>query len=151
MSVKYYTSSVPASISISRIEKLLVEIGAIHINKSYENNELRAISFVIIKNGRTYPFKLPARVNAIYKVLWSKVKRPKSDTKNRIKSQSERTAWRLVHEWVDMQITMIKLEQADFIELFLPHLYNYAKDQSYYETLVDTGLQKLLPRNHKTE
>ena len=98
----------------------------------------------MIVEGKTIPFKLPAKIGAVKKVLMAQVKRPQPGTKDRIAAQSERTAWKLIHEWVQIQITMIKLDQAEFIELFLPHVYDFKNDKSYYETLKESGFKQLI-------
>jgi hypothetical protein len=141
--LKYYTSTVPAIRSIQKIELALVEAGAHDINKKYEGTELKAISFLMTIEAKTVPFKLPARINSVRKVLWDNVKRPATGTKERIKKQAERTAWRIVQEWVDIQLTMIKLDQAEFLELFLPHVYDYHKDQSFFHTLKSNKYKSL--------
>ena len=67
--LKNYTSSVPADRSISKIERLLVSVGATNISKQYEEGKLVSISFLINVNNNTMPFKLPAKVSAVEKVL----------------------------------------------------------------------------------
>ena len=109
MKIKNYTSSVPANTSVMRIEQLLVKAGAQDINKKYEGQELKAISFLMMVGGNVIPFKLPAKIKSVEKVLMSQIKRPQPGTRDRIKAQSERTAWKLVHEWVQIQMTMIQL------------------------------------------
>lgn len=141
--IKNYTSQVPAEKSISRIEKLLVEVGALNINKSYENGTLRAIIFLISVRGNTMMFKLPAKVEIVERVLKNDVKRPRPGTYERISEQAERTAWKIVLDWVEAQIAMIKLEQAEFIEVFLPYHYSPELNQTLFERL-ESGNFKLL-------
>ena len=45
-------------------------------------------------------FQLPAKVDDCFKVLFTEVKRPQSDTKKRIMQQAERTAWKIISDWV---------------------------------------------------
>lgn len=118
--IKNYTSSVPASQSMARIEELLVKAGARDIHKSYNNNhECDAIVFVMVVPGVVQPlyFKLPAKVEACYNALWKihckSVKRPQEGTKKTIREQAARTAWKIIHDWVDLQLTLIELDQAE--------------------------------------
>lgn len=102
MNLKNYTSEVPAARSISRIEEKLVEIGAKNINKEYNDDKsLKGIKFLIDVNGQTIAFELPAKVSTVFKVLWEEVKRPNAGTKDRVRAQAERTAWKLISDWVD--------------------------------------------------
>jgi hypothetical protein len=144
MNIKNYTSGVPAERSINRIEKILVEMGATSVNKQYDSNKkIEAIAFLIIVNGNTIPFKLPAKASEVESVLIKSVKRMTEGTRMRIREQSERTAWKLVSEWVEIQMSMIQLKQADFIEVFLPYVYDYAQNKTFYQSIKDGGFKQL--------
>ncbi|WP_343302876.1 hypothetical protein AAHN97_15120 [Chitinophaga niabensis] len=121
MNLKNYTSEVPPDLSVSRIERKLVEIGATNISKRYEDGTLVAISFVILQNGTSIVLQLPARVERVFEVMWREVKRPVAGTKARTKEQAERTAWKIVSDWVDVQASMVLLEQAELLQVFLPY------------------------------
>lgn len=151
MNIKNYTSTVPASTSIGRIEKYLVEAGATDISKRYENAICTSIRFRILHKTPDNPtlgipifFELPAKVDACYKVLYAEVKRPNSDTKQRVREQAERTAWKIVSDWVEVQLTMIKLEQAELLQVFLPYVYNPETDKTFFNQLKETGYKALL-------
>lgn len=95
MNIKNYTSTVPASTSISRIQKVLVELGATDISMKYDPTTkiLMAISFRIVITGQMPMFfQLPAKVGPCFDVLWKEVKRPQPDTKRKTFEQAERTA-----------------------------------------------------------
>lgn len=143
MNIKNYTSGVPAEKSISRIEKILVEMGATSVNKQYEGKKIVSITFLIAVNGNTIPFKLPAKASEVYDVLRDEIKRPRGGTLEKLMEQSERTAWKLVCEWVEIQMSMIKLKQADFIEVFLPYVYDYANNKTFYQSIKDGGFKQL--------
>ncbi len=143
MNLKNYTSQVPADRSISRIERMLVEIGANNINKQYTDGQLKALSFLVIVNGNTLAFRLPAKVDVVQRVLWDEVKRPQSGTRQRIRGQAERTAWKIVCDWVETQTAMIKLEQAEFAEMFLPYVYSPELDQTFYERIKESDFKLL--------
>jgi hypothetical protein len=144
MNIKNYTSGVPAERSINRIEKILVEMGATSVNKQYnKDKKIEAIAFLIIVEGNTIPFKLPAKASEVESVLIKSVKRMTEGTRMRIREQSERTAWKLVSEWVEIQMSMIQLKQADFIEVFLPYVYDYAQNKTFYQSIKDGGFKQL--------
>lgn len=125
-----------------RIEKQLISIGATSINKSYESGKLGAIKFLIVVNGVTVVFDLKARVNKVYDVLWSEIKRPQPGTKERIMLQAERTAWKLLADWVDVQASMIYLEQADTLQIFLPYAM-VNNNETVYDKIIKGGLKLL--------
>ena len=121
MNLKNYTSTVAASTSMARIEKKLVEIGASQVNKEYKNQICVGVKFEIEVKGVPVSFELPAKVDTVYKVMRSEVKRPNENTDTRIKEQAERTAWKIIADWVDVQASMIYLEQAEVLQVFMPY------------------------------
>jgi hypothetical protein len=145
MNLKNYTSEVPAITSMGRIERCLVEAGATDISKKYEDGICRAIRFRMPINNIPVFFELPARVDSCYKVLWADVKRPRPDTKKKIEQQAERTAWKIICEWVECQLSMIKLEQAEALQVFLPYVWDPAKEETFFEKLKKTNYKALLP------
>lgn len=142
--IKNYTSTVPANRSISYIEHRLVKHGARDIIKRYgPGGELAEVCFTIVTQGRRIPFKLPARVDRVGKVLMGEVRRPRPDTEKRIKAQAERTAWKLLHDWVDIQLSLVELGQVEFLEVFLPYVYDAAKEQTFFERMKSGGYKLL--------
>ena len=71
--------------------------------------------------------------------------RAQPQTRKKIPAQAERTAWKIVLDWVEVQLSMIELAQVEFMEVFLPYLYNGVTQQTYFETLKKQGIAKLLP------
>lgn len=135
MNLRNYTSSVPMNDSIARIEQMLVEAGANHIAKSYEKERVVGILFQLMINGNPLTFKLPAKVEPVYKSL-IKLRRKKTPAIEKgVMAQAERTAWKLVYDWVSVQLAMIQLEQAEAAEVFFPYLWNPATSQTYFAML----------------
>lgn len=144
VNIKNYTSGITASKSVSKIEELLVSMGAQNINKSYKNGKLDAISFLINVNGNTVPFKLPAKVDQVSEALLKTYKRLTPIARRNVAEQAERTAWKICSDWVEIQATMIKLQQAEFVEVFLPYVYKVEQDQTFFESLKASNYKKLL-------
>lgn len=145
--IKNYTSTVPASRSVNRIEELLVRHGAKNILKIYDNDHrLVSVAFIMIMKdtGNEMPFKLPARVDKVESKLRGSIKKPRKGTLNKVSEQAERTAWRLLSEWVEIQLSLVELDQAEFIEIFMPYIYDHAKQQTYYDKIKSNNYRGLL-------
>lgn len=142
--IKNYTSGVAADRSVSKIEQTLVDLGATNISKQYIDGKLAAISFLILVNGNTVPFKLPARVDKVREALRKSYKRISTPALRKITEQADRTAWKIVSDWVEIQATLIRLEQAEFLEVFLPYAYKIEQDQTFFERLKSTNYKALL-------
>ena len=146
MALKNYTSQTSASSSISWIENKLTRSGAKQILKMYDiDGRVQGLAFIIPINGVGMSFKLPAQVDACEKTLKSEVRRPRADTFKRIKKQAERTAWKIVADWLDAQMAMIELSQVEFLQVFMPYLYSHAQEKTFYQISMEKGIQKLLP------
>lgn len=145
--IKNYTSSVAADKSILAIERLLIGIGARNIAKEYDHvGKVESVCFSI-PNPRgegVVPFKLPAKKDAIIKLFLKNQRWPTAAQKTKAEDQAERTAWKNVKELVELQTTMIKLEQVEFMEVFLPYAYNMQQRKTIFEMAKENSFQKLL-------
>ena len=142
MKIRNYTSEVPAARSVGRIEALLVEFGAKNISKAYDDHKtLEAIMFDLPRpDGNSFAIKLPAHVEKmvpeIQKLhprwqLWE------------VKEQAERTAWKLMTEWVEIQLSLIQMQQAEPLEIFMPYVYCRQRERTYYELVALNGFKAL--------
>jgi hypothetical protein len=127
----------------NHIEDRLVKQGAKNILKIYENEKLTGIAFIIDMGGKEMPFRLPARVERVEKRLREQVSRPRKETLSRISDQASRTAWKLLSDWVDIQMSLIELDQVEFIEVFMPYLYDFNKKITLFEKMKSSGFSLL--------
>lgn len=146
MPLKNYTSQVSAERSIARIEQQLSRYGASQILKMYDaNRRLEAIAFILPVEDVNMSFKLDAKVARVEVVLKKRIHRPRPGTLKRLAEQAERTAWKIESDWLDAQMAKIELSQTEFMEVFMPYLYNHADKRTYFEIVKEKGFQKLLP------
>lgn len=145
MNIKNYTSTIEASRSMAKIEELLVEIGATNINKQYENKVCTGITFLLYDQQllQTLPFHLKAQVEECFQILWKDVKRPRPDTKTTLQHQANKTAWKILSDWTQIQCSMILLGQAKPLQMFLPFMYDSNANETLFDK-VTNGKIKLL-------
>lgn len=144
MNLKNYTSTVASAKSIANIEEMLVKAGATDISKKYEKGACVAITFrMYIKAAHVVFFKLPAKVDHCFNVFWNSRQQKRQEHKKGVMEQAERTAWKIVADWVAIQLSMIMLEQAEPLQVFLPYAYDPAKDETLYEKIVNSDLKLL--------
>lgn len=150
--LKNYTSEVPAMRSVARIEELLAEAGALGVMKEYSpdgNGKPISITFKmeIPHTGMTV-IKLPANVPMVHETMWRDYKSgPYNSRKNKtskdFEAQAERTAWRIMQDWVEVQLSLIKLNQIDALQAFLPYCFDGT--HTLYEKAKAGGFAALLP------
>lgn len=144
--LKNYTSEVPAIQSVAYIEAKLVQFGATDILKKYaEDKKLIGISFIIVVGGVEVPFRLPARLAECEEVLFRTIRRPRPDSRRLCRQQAERTAWKILADWVDAQMAMTELAQVSLMEVMLPYVFNPSTQQTLFESLKATDFKALLP------
>jgi hypothetical protein len=138
MRIKNYTTDVPASRTQYEIEQLLVASGAEAIMKNYRGDgKVEALAFKY--QGRGY--KLPANLDRAIAVLeeipgWSR--RGRDDRE----AQGERISWRVIKDWLEAQIALMKIGQAEFEQVMLPYMWDGR--QSLYDKLKGSGF--MLPK-----
>jgi len=146
--IKNYTSGVPVSRTVSRIEECLAEAGASGITKSYTDGKLTALCFrVELPNTKTVDIRLPANADAVYESLKSQVKRPRSGTLEKLREQAERTSWKLMQDWTEIQLSLIQLQKIDFLQVFLPYVWD--GQQSFYHAIKGNNFKALPPSYHQ--
>lgn len=168
--LKNYTCEVPVSQTIYRIEQVLIKCGVSGIAKEYKgsNGEITAITFQIKLDGQpAFTIRLPADTAGAWQALWldyadgdkltsdgnsiawSMGRGQKKKTKASFKDQAERTAWKLMQDWVEVQLSLIQMKQADFIQVFLPYVWNGR--QTFYQTIKESGYRAMLPEKCEVE
>lgn len=145
MKIRNYTSSVPSSESQRQIEKLLVEFGAQKISKTYLNGKVVAMVFELPLPGPALgfvPVRIPARADEVAIVLKREVPALRNNA-DRLRDQSERTAWKLMLDWVHLQLSLISMRQVQPLEVFLPYVYDPRGNRTFYESLESGNFKAL--------
>ena len=146
--IKNYTSSVPVERTIMRIESVLVQGGATNISKDYKEGTLKAIFFsIVMPDGKRVSIRLPANADKVYEVMQARIKKPRKLTMFKVVQQADRTAWKLVQDWVEVQMSLITMQKADFLQVFLPYVWD--GNRTFYTSLKESNF-KLLSQNNGT-
>jgi hypothetical protein len=152
MKLKDYTSQVPVQATVARIEMALASSGVTGIQKEYDGfGSLAAICFSVAVEDqrpgggplRSVTVRLPVNVKAVEKVLTAEIKRPRKGTALRVKDQAQRTAWKLMQDWVEVQLSLIKMQQAEWLQVFLPYLYDTRTHQDFFAQLKASNFKAL--------
>lgn len=142
MKIKNYTSTVPVGQTVARIEQMLAEAGASGIMKDYTAGKLTSLSFrIATPTGKAFTVRLPANAATVCAVMLREWKKPTEATKRRLADQSERTAWKLIQDWVAVQLSLIHMEQADVLQVFMPYVWD--GEATFYERVRATGYKQL--------
>jgi hypothetical protein len=146
MKLKNYTSGINAETTIARIEARLAAAGASGITKLYgPDKRLSSLSFHFEMGGKIFNIKVPANAASCYQAMLKEhtLNHPKmrNGTLETLKEQAHRTAWKLVQDWIDVQISMIVMQQAEFLQVFMPYVWD--GEQTYFEMVKGGGFRAL--------
>ena len=140
--MKNYTSAVPVSRTVARIEEYLAKAGASGIMKEYCDGKLTALSFsLLVGSGKKISIRLPAKEVEVYNVLVKAVRRPRDGTMDRLRDQACRTAWKLQQDFVEVQLSLIEMRQTDAMQAFLAYVWDGKR--TFYEALQQNNFKAL--------
>lgn len=143
MNLKNYTTRIPAHQSIHAIKKILIDFGAIGIMEEYDSKKtISCINFILDVDGYKLPFRLPIKIEATYK--WLKNKRKTRIEEDELLKQAERVCWKQMLEWVQIQLSLVMLDQAEPLEVFFPFLWDSKHKETYYQKIKAGNYKALL-------
>lgn len=128
-----YITNIDVHKTLGKIQKNLVSHGARKIMYDYDDSgHVQALCFVIDTPYGERGVKLPAaNVSAIYEVLKQQKKAGKIKIKITYK-QAEKVAWRIIKDWVEVQMAILESQMVQFDEIFLPYMLN-SKGQTFFQ------------------
>lgn len=134
MALLNYSTTVDAYKTVAEIEQMLVRHGAKSIMKSYEGEDVTSLSFLIDTGNGNIPVKLPVRLDDVLQVLTEQKKAyPKANIKA-TREQANRVAWRILKDWIEVQMALLDMQMVKFEEIFLSYIET-ADGKTVYEKL----------------
>lgn len=145
--LKNYTTKIPAHITIAEIEQILLLNGARGIMKEYEEGAVESLVFTIPTEHGEIAFKLPCQ----FKKILERLKRFKRDGKlNKVtwkqlenQDHSQNVGWRIIKDWVAVQVSLINIDIVSLEQIFLPYAYDVYTKQTLFEKIKDQGFKLL--------
>jgi hypothetical protein len=136
MALKNYTTKVPASRSVQEIQDMLQRHGASGVLMEYEpgTGRIASLAFKVSLNGQDWGFKLPLRWREAQRVMEEqRVSRAGDD------DYCYRVAWRILRDWVDVQMALVELEIVQLQEVFLPYVVQKNGQTLFQNIVTDPG------------
>lgn len=133
-----YTTTISVDKTIGEIQKELSQCDNIQVLTSYDGGVPTSISFRIETVHGTLSFLLPAKVEKVYEIL-IKSSAPKS---LRTREQAARVAWRVIKDWIEAQVALVKADLVKMEEVFMPFLQD-ENGKTLYSVLESKGFKGL--------
>jgi hypothetical protein len=119
MALLNYTTTVPVTTTISHVQRLLVSAGANQILTEFgAKGEPTGIAFSIVTPAGPRHFALPINAEAVYAVL----RRERVPPRYRTIEHANRVAWRILKDWVEAQLAILKTEMVTLDQVMLPYM-----------------------------
>jgi hypothetical protein len=136
-----YTTKVSVSKTVSEIQGILVKHGVTGIYAEYQGKSATPVGFsfkVKTAHGER-PFKLPANVAGVERILLELRRRHKIPPSMATREHAERVAWRILKDWLVVQLALVDVGLAPIDEVLLPWLH-LKGDRTLYQVMSENRL-----------
>lgn len=121
-----YTTSVPVGRTISEMQKALANAGAKRVMVEFDaEGEEAGIAFSLLTpHGERY-YSLPCDTASVHRVLVEQKNAGKfrSGTARADEAQSRRVAWRILKDWLEAQLALVRTRMVGLDQVMLPYLH----------------------------
>lgn len=119
MALLNYSTTVPVGRSIGQVQGLLVEAGARQVMTAYDDvGRAEGLAFAVHTAHGLRTFVLPVKSSAVLSVLARDGVPPRFATPE----HAERVAWRILKDWVEAQLAIIRTEMVTLDQVMLPFM-----------------------------
>lgn len=140
MPILNYTTQVESAKSIAEITGILSNFGARTIVTDYdEQGFVSGIAFVIMVNNLPLSIRLPCKVEGVYENLCSAKGVPYS---KQTKEQARRVAWRILKDWLQAQLALFQVGQAEVAQVLMPYAVD-SEGRTAYEMFKESHMRQL--------
>lgn len=146
MPIKNYTTKIPASKTVQRIQTLLAQSGARRVMIEYdaEGNPDTVAFEIEYLPGECLRFLLQANAGGCLQALEDDPGSLPDRLINEI--HARRVAWRIVLNWIEAQLAMIEAEQASMARLLLGYAMTPDR-RTVFDVIVEGEGRKLLAQH----
>lgn len=141
MAILNYTTQISADKTAAEISKLLALAGAEAVMTEYSpaGPYIERIAFRIKTQHGVVNFLLPTNTEKVFQVLTADRKVP---TKFKNREQAARVGLRIVKDWLEAQLAIIRTEMVTVAQAFLPYAQT-TTGETLYDALQSTRFKTL--------
>ncbi len=137
MPILNYTTSIDPMKSVAEIQRMLGRHGARRVTVEYEGGAPIGLSFSIETADGPRGFRLPAKVDGVLQALRKGKGKVSRSMVNR--THASRVAWRILKDWIQVQLALVDAELVDVEEVLLPYMLDRS-GATFYEAWKDDRL-----------
>jgi hypothetical protein len=129
-----YTTTVDTEKTVGEIQSLLARHGATRIMLDYHDGQICAVSFQIPGAFGPGLFRLPARVEGVERTLKRQRGKGGVSARHCTRQHAVRVAWRIILEWLKVQIAVAETGMVSLDEIMVPFLTD-GKGRTVYQVV----------------
>jgi len=130
-----YTTTVSVSKTVGEMHGILVQAGARHILSEYSAMGAPvALAFTSETPFGPRQFSLPADTKRVLAVM----RRERIAPRYCNPEQAERVAWRILKDWLEAQLALIKVEMVTLDTVMLPYMKDERSGRTVYDLYVES-------------
>jgi hypothetical protein len=135
-----YTTQIDVNKSVAEISKNLVAHGATRIAIEYGIGRIpTGLAFTLMTAYGDRLFRLPANIAGVERALKAQAIKKRIQPRFACREQAERVAWRVLKDWVAVQMTLIQAGLVTVDEALLPYLV-LRSDKTVYQAMKEQRL-----------
>lgn len=140
MPILNYTTQVEAAKTVGEIQAILGKHGARSITTEYDDNSnISGVNFTLLIEGVPLAIRLPCNVDGVLRAM-NKAKGVPGRLCNRL--QARRVAWRILKNWLEAQLALYQVGQAEMAEVFMAYAIT-GDGRSVYELFREAHVKQL--------
>jgi hypothetical protein len=124
---------------------LLVAHGASAIGTTYSSGFPTGLTFVLDTAWGPRRYSLPINIDGTHKALLKAYRDRKIPQRFATSEQARRVGWRVLKDWLEVQIALVEAGVAEFTQVMLPYVHVDGDEQTLWERYV-ANEQKALER-----
>lgn len=123
-----YTTTIAAEKTASEIGTILAKGGASSVSTAFEDGIPVGVGFMLKTPHGPRHFQMPVNVEGVHAALQAD---RRTSSRQRERAQAERTAWRVMKDWIVAQVALVEAQMATLDEVMLPYLLTPSGDTVY--------------------
>jgi hypothetical protein len=142
-----YTTTIRPEKTAAECLAILGRGGAGAVAVTYADRKPTGIAFTLDTPAGQRSFDLPVNVDGVYAALAKAAKTGGIPPRYSSREQAERTAWRIIKDWLEAQVAIIDAQMASLDQVMLPYL-RVGEGRSLYQAYADREGLLMLEAGH---
>lgn len=118
-----YSTTIEPIKTAGECTSMLAIHGASEISTTWAEGEPVGLRFVIKTAYGPMQYTLPININGTWRMLQQAKSKGKITARFATEEQAKRVAWRVMKDWLEVQLDMVEAGVAEFAQIMLPYMH----------------------------